>query len=120
METGVVRTSGGRLVADLTQPMRHPLFKRLIPKILGQFDALAPEMLELATQRPGLLCPHGIKMKLGTLRVMLGLIGQIIAALGWRNVDGFATCATGKLNEGVHNDRIRNFFEIISARYTQD
>lgn len=94
-------TSGGRLFGDVTEPMRHPLFRRLLPKLLGQFDALAPERLKKVIQRPEFQHPSKIKLNFTVLRVVLGLFAKVIAALVWRDLTDFPSRATAKLNEAI-------------------
>ena len=105
IEAPFVRVSGGRLFGDLTRPMRHPLFRRIIPKVLGQFDALAPERLKKATQRPEFQGPHNIRPNVANLRTGLGLMGQMIAALGWRDLTNFPSAATARLDQGVQQQK---------------
>ena len=101
LETAVLKPSGGHLFADLTHPMRHPIFSRVVPRVLSQFDALAPEMLNRVTQRPEFQKPHNIKLRLTGLRIGLGIISNVLANLFWRDLTNFPQKATEFINEGI-------------------
>ena len=88
-ESEILRASGGRLYADITIPLRHPLFKKGIFGLLEQFDALAPEMLKLAMQRPEFKHPHGIPFSFSALKATFGFFTQILNALFRQDLNGF-------------------------------
>ncbi len=101
IETATLKVSGGRLFADLTDMMRHSLGKRLIPGVIGQFDALAPEMLKMATARLGFQRPSNLKPSWAAIRVGAGIARRVLANLWWRDLTGFAQQATDHLNAGT-------------------
>lgn len=87
--TTFLRFSGGRLFGDVTQPLRHPLLKRVISALLSQFDALVPQLFQLATQRPEFKGPHGLHFSFGMFKFGLGVFHQIFNALWRRDLSGF-------------------------------
>jgi len=105
LETFIVHPSGGRLFADLTEPMRHPIFGRLVPIVLSQFDALAPEMMSLVTSRPEFQKRSAIRLNWPTLCFMAWMVRQVIGNLLWRDLTDFPKRATVKLNEGTQKHK---------------
>ncbi|MCJ7824428.1 MAG: hypothetical protein MUP44_05965, partial [Anaerolineales bacterium] len=57
-----IRTSGGRMFADLTLPLRHPVLRRAMFGLLSQLDALAPEAVRQLIQRREFQHPHGLRL----------------------------------------------------------
>ncbi|MCA9996193.1 MAG: hypothetical protein KDE56_10625, partial [Anaerolineales bacterium] len=101
IETALLKTSGNRLFIDMTQLMRHPIFRRVVPNILSQFDALAPEMLKIATARPEFQRPSTIKLSWPAIRFGTGMMRRVQANLWWRDLTDFASSATAHLNAGI-------------------
>ncbi len=79
----ILRTSGGRLFADITAPLRHPILRKGVFGLLSQFDALAPETLQIAMRRPEFRGPHGIHISLAALKSLAGVLAKVWSAL-WR------------------------------------
>ncbi len=84
-----IRASGGRLFADLTIPLRHPVLRRLMLNLLGQLDALAPEAVRQAILHPEFQQPHGIHISLSLLKNVFPFIRRIMYTLWNRNLTGF-------------------------------
>lgn len=85
----ILRTSGGRLFVDLTQALRHPVLKRIVSAVLSQFDELAPQLFQLATQRPEFKRPHGLHIPLGLLKGTSGIFRRVFNGLWRRDLSGF-------------------------------
>ena len=51
-DNAYIRTSGGRMFADITLPLRHPVLRRVMLGLLSQLDALAPEAVRQVMQHP--------------------------------------------------------------------
>ncbi|GAB4524820.1 MAG: hypothetical protein Fur0018_08730 [Anaerolineales bacterium] len=88
-EMDFLRFSGGRLFADITQPLRHPIGRRLISALLAQFDVLAPQAIAQITRRPEFRAPHGIRFSAGFLKGMLGILRRVFSALWLRDLPDF-------------------------------
>ncbi|GAB4263353.1 MAG: phosphoenolpyruvate synthase [Candidatus Promineifilaceae bacterium] len=88
-ESDLIRFSGGRLFADLTRPLRHPLLRRVAFGLTAQFDALAPEMLRAAMQRPEFEGAHDIHFSFSALRFLAGVVRRVLSAVWRRDLTGF-------------------------------
>ncbi len=85
----VLRSSGGHLFLDLTIPLRHPILRKAVMGGLSQFDALAPETLQIAMRRPEFQQPHGISLSFSILKGVAGFFSQIMYALWRQDYAGF-------------------------------
>ena len=85
----VVHFSGGRMFADITLALRHPILRRLIPALLSQFDALAPQVFRVLTQRPEFKRPNKIRIPLSFLKGVFKNLRRVFATLWLRNLNGF-------------------------------
>lgn len=101
LESSLVRVSGGRLYADLTYALRHPLLRRVVFAVLSQFDALAPDMLRLAIARPEFQRPHGLSFPIAQLRGALRIMGRVQYALWREDLTGFYRQANDALTDGI-------------------
>ncbi len=107
-ENSYVRASGGRLFADITTPLRHPVLRRPILGLLAQLDALAPEAAHQAMQRPEFQGHHGLRIPLSTLKRAIDLPRRVIGGILWRDLSGVV----------AHTDqRMDSFVERLSRRY---
>lgn len=79
VESSLLSVSGGHPFIDMTPALRHPIFRRVIKGGLAQFDALAPQALELAMQRPEFQGPKGLSLSFSVLRgiAKLGMVRVI-------------------------------------------
>lgn len=101
IESPMMRMSGGRLFTDLTQPLRHPILRRVVFNVMSQFDALAPETMRLAMQRPEFTHSHGLSVSLSAIGLPLRMAGRVLSALWWEDLTGFVHRANGVLAENV-------------------
>jgi pyruvate,water dikinase len=85
----VLRASGGRLFGDITAALRHPLLRKGIFGLLAQFDALAPETLQIAMGRPEFGGPHGIHISFAGIKGVVGVLRQVWYALWRQDLTGF-------------------------------
>ena len=85
----IVRFSGGRFFVDITSALRHPILRRLIPALLSQFDALAPQVLRVLTQRSEFKRPNRIHFSTNFLTGVFKILRQVFAALWLRDLNGF-------------------------------
>ncbi|MEM7112687.1 MAG: phosphoenolpyruvate synthase [Chloroflexota bacterium] len=101
LESSLMRVSGGRLYVDLTQALRHPILHRVIFAVLSQFDALAPDMMRLAMQRPEFKRPHRLSLSFSKLRGAVRIMGRVQYALWREDLTGFVHQANDVLAEAV-------------------
>lgn len=101
IESSQARVSGGRMFIDLTQGLRHPLLRRVILTTLSQFDALAPEMIRLAMQRPEFKRPHGLSFSFSSIRGVIRIMGRVQSALWREDLTGFVHQANDVFAEGI-------------------
>jgi len=88
-ESTAIRAGGGRMYVDLTQPLRHPVLRRVLLRLLGQLDALAPEAAIQAMRHPAFRGPHGLRLSASALRSALGIARRVWLALWRRDLTGF-------------------------------
>jgi pyruvate,water dikinase len=127
IESVHVGTPGGRLYLDVTQPLRHPILRKVIFGMLAQFDALAPQTLQMAMQRPEFQRPPDISLSLAMIRGIVGLVYQIMYALWWKDLSGSVRFVDGlvaqqikdvetKLSETpVGKERIQAILQILPS-----
>ncbi len=89
LENVFMRASGGRAFFDLTTMLRHPILRRIAFGMMSQFDALAPETLRLAMQRPEFQRPHGVSVSFAVLKNIAGFFRKVWRALWRQNYTGF-------------------------------
>lgn len=88
IESAYGSVSGGRLFLDITRALRHPLLRKIVLAGLSQFNALAPEMLQIVMQRPEFRRPHGLSLSYSQLRSVLHMAYRILSTLWWRDLTG--------------------------------
>ena len=89
IESSFALANGGRLFIDLTVALRHPVLRRVILNAIAQFDALAPEMVRIAMQRPEFQRPHGLTFSLAMARGVVGFFTQVWHVLWRQDVTGY-------------------------------
>ncbi|MDX1378990.1 MAG: PEP/pyruvate-binding domain-containing protein, partial [Anaerolineales bacterium] len=80
----IVHISGGRMFADITLALRHPILRKLIPALLSQFDALAPQVFQVLTQRPEFKRPNQVRFSPSVLKGLFKMMRRVFSAL-WRD-----------------------------------
>ncbi len=85
-----IRTSGGRMFADITLPLRHPVLRRAMLGLLSQLDALAPEAVKQVIQQPKFQRAHGLHLSFSLLKSVFLILRRVLSALWMRNLTGFA------------------------------
>ena len=96
-----MRFSGGRLFVDVTQALRHPILKRVVPAALSQFDVLVPQLFQLVTQRPEFKRPHGLHLSFGTLKGVLWILRRVFNGLWRRDLSGFAVQTNALIDDYI-------------------
>ncbi len=88
-DNDIVRADGGRLFADITQPLHQPLLRRVVMSALGQLNALAPEAVEQVRQRPEFRRSPGMGLPWSFLRSLLPILRRVGSVLWKRDMTGF-------------------------------
>ncbi len=107
LESSLGRANGGRLFIDLTQPLRHPILRKVMLNVLAQFNALAPETLQLAMQRPAFQRPHAVTPSAKNILWGLRLLGRVLSALWWEDLTGYVQRADAVLAQDVESVRTK-------------
>ncbi len=76
---------------DLTMPCAIPSLAKAYCGGLSQFDALAPETIQIAMQRPEFQRSHGLSFSISALKGVAGFFSQIMHALWWQDYTGFVS-----------------------------
>jgi phosphohistidine swiveling domain-containing protein len=84
-----IRTSGGRLFADITLPLRHPVLRRAMLGLLSQLDVLAPEAVRQVMQHSEFQRPHGLHINFSVFKGVLKIVRRVWSALWSRDLTGF-------------------------------
>ena len=98
----VVHLSGGRMFADITLALRHPILQKLIPALLSQFNALAPQVFRVLMQRPEFKRPNKIRFSPSILKGIFKMVRRVFSALWRDDHEGFVEST---------NTLIENFIE---------
>jgi len=93
--------NGGRLFIDVTQPLRHPILKRVITALFSQFDALVPQLFQLATQRPEFKGSHGLHFSFKMVAFGFGIFRRVFKALWRRDLNGFVAQTNALIDEFI-------------------
>ncbi|WP_420630307.1 phosphoenolpyruvate synthase [Candidatus Leptofilum sp.] len=102
-DNAYIRASGGRMFADISQPLRHPLLGKAMLKMLGQLDALAPDAAKQVMQRPEFQRSHGLRLNFATAKAGFKIVRRVMSALWWRNLTGFANRTNALMDEYMEN-----------------
>lgn len=89
LDNAHIRGSGGRMFADLTKPLRHPVLRRAMLGLLSQLDALAPEAARQVIRLPEFQRPHGLRFSPSALKSGLKIVRRVMSALWRRDQTGF-------------------------------
>ena len=100
-ENRYIRSAGGRLFADITAPLRHRFFRRVVFAVTAQFDALAPEALRMVMQRPEFQGPHGIRFSRRGVLFLVRLMARVQYALWRENLDGFVEQTNARIERFI-------------------
>lgn len=90
IESSLARANGGRIFFDLTQLLHHPIFKRGVLGGISQFDALAPDTLRAAMQRPEFQSSERPSISWSAIRLILHTIYRIQKAFWREDLSGIA------------------------------
>jgi len=105
-DNAYLRISGGRLFADITPLLRHPIARKAVLGLLSQLDALAPEAVKQVMQRPEFRGPHGLRLSFSALKGAVQFIFRMLDALWRRDLTGFVE-HTNALMDGYVDDLSR-------------
>jgi pyruvate,water dikinase len=96
-----IRASGGRLFADLTLPLRHPVLRKVMLSLLAQLDALAPEAVRQVIGHPEFHRPHGLHINIAVIRGVLMIVRRVLSALWKRDLTGFVDRTNTLMDEFI-------------------
>ena len=88
IESPIVNTSGGRVFGNITQLLHRPLLRRVLFTVSSQFDALAPQTMALAMQRPEFVRRHKTSIPFKLVFSGLRIGSRVMAALWWQDNTG--------------------------------
>ena len=100
-DNAYIRTSGGRMFADLTKPLRHPILRRGMFGLLSQLDALAPEAAKQVIQHPEFQRPHGLRPNFSVFKGVLKIVRRVLSALWSRDLTGFVDQTNALMDEYI-------------------
>jgi phosphohistidine swiveling domain-containing protein len=108
-ETGgstVLVENAGRMFIDLTPILRHPILRKGMLNGVSMLDALAPQALQIAMQRPEFQQPNNLRFSFSTLKAAFGFIGQLMDALWKRDYTGFLPEVNGRIS--AYNEKTKS------------
>lgn len=88
--TPYLRASGGRLFADVTSFLRHPVIRKLVFALTSHFDALAPQMLKAVMRHPEFKKARPAHLSLRFLRALPPIMLRLFGALWLKDLTGTA------------------------------
>lgn len=103
IESIYVHSAGGRVFADLTLLLRNSISRKLIFALLSQFDALAPQTLQSAMQRPEFQRGQRLSFPFSMLPKIIRMAARIFAALWWRDLTGVVQAVNDTITQVVTN-----------------
>ncbi|MCP5096740.1 MAG: phosphoenolpyruvate synthase [Chloroflexi bacterium] len=107
-----VCAAGGRMYADLTSMLRHPLPQRVLPKILMVADPLIAKTLKTVIKNPDLHKGDGARMRLfSLLRWVVPLFGKGVSQAFFGRPEG----TIDRLNEFINQALVAFRAEIDAA-----
>jgi pyruvate,water dikinase len=102
----LVRPAGGRIYIDVSALLRHPVLKRLMPRVLVVADRMAAAALGQVSQRPEFQRSGPAARTRSVARWALPLFGRLAATLLWRRPEGVAAQKTAFIEQ--HAARLRS------------
>jgi pyruvate,water dikinase len=89
LENPYITTAGGRLYVDVSEVVRHPLPRWVVPRLLRNADMLAAQGLEEVVARETFA--HGPVIRFGAAaRIIALLLARVLAQVLWQRPDGAA------------------------------
>ncbi len=101
----VLVENAGHMFIDLTPMLRHPILHRGLLTGISQLDALAPQALQIAMQRPEFQRPHNLSISFSTVKIAIGFISQVMNALWRRDYTGFLPQVNKGISEYIEEAR---------------
>ncbi len=101
VESRFTRESGGRIFIDITTLLQTPVLRKLLMRLAGQFDALAPQIIATGMARPEFRRDKQLSIPWSALRMGRAIAGQVVDALWRRDVSDMAAVADRLSAENV-------------------
>ncbi len=90
-ESEYIRVAGSRPYADITLPLKHRLMRRVVMRVVYQFDVLAPEALKQLMKRKEFKKVKGKRVPLRNYRFIFRNIRRVFFALWFRDLTGIVS-----------------------------
>ncbi|MFQ5460957.1 MAG: PEP/pyruvate-binding domain-containing protein, partial [Anaerolineae bacterium] len=100
-ENDYVRVGGGRLFADLTVVLRHPVFRRAAFGAVAQFDALGPDMLNAAMGRREFQGARRLLPPLAVVKAGASFLQRVQSALWRQDLTGVVDETNGLIDRFI-------------------
>ena len=97
----VLVENAGRMFIDLTPVLRHPILHKVALNGISMLDALAPQALRIAMQRPEFKHSNSLSISFSTVKIAFGFFRQLIHALLQRDYTGFLPQVNHMISEYV-------------------
>ncbi len=88
-ESDYVRISGDRAFLDITTMLRHRILKKIVLRVTGQMDALAPKSIQILMKRPEFKKSPRAKIPISTAFRGIKLILRVVNDIFRKNLSGF-------------------------------
>ena len=85
----VLVENAGRMFIDLTPILRQPILSKGMLNGISMLDALGPQALRIAMQRPEFQRPHNLSISFSTVKIASGFIRQVMYAMWKQDYAGF-------------------------------
>jgi len=107
IESKYIGTAGGRLYADISPILRHPLGRRVLLKLIEHVNPLAVNPLAALVKRAEFLSPGDRFNPLCLLPAALPFIPKVLHCLFWATTEGVATTTLALINAYVAGVKAR-------------
>ncbi len=116
LESQYIVSAGGRLYADISPLLRHPIGRRVIPELIKHVDPLVPDVLVTLAKRPAFLSRGERFNPLRLLPPALPYIPQVLHSLFAGNLEGVTDKALDLINAHIATVQAR----LDAARTVQE
>ncbi|MED7787782.1 phosphoenolpyruvate synthase [Francisella sp. 19X1-34] len=100
-ESKFVLDSAGRLFADITGLLPNPITNKVLMKVSGAFNILAPKMLTQLRAKPNLDKAEKVKFSFKVIAQILNILSKVMANLFFKDLKDISQKAENRINENV-------------------
>jgi len=97
----VLVENAGRMFIDLTPILRHPILRKGMLNGISMLDALAPQALHIAMERPEFKHSHNLSISFSTVKIAFGFFRELMYALFQKDYTGFLPQVNHKISAYV-------------------